>query len=72
MNIGAIDLFCGIGSLTGGLKSAGINVIAGIDIDPSCAYAYSENNKCTFIEKSIDDIHGDDINKILRTMAVEL
>ena len=65
MDIGAVDLFCGIGGLTNGLKSAGINVVAGIDIDPSCAFAYSENNKCAFIEKSIDDVHGDDINKIL-------
>lgn len=65
IDIGAVDLFCGIGGLTCGLKSAGINVIAGIDVDPSCAFAYSENNKCTFIQKSIDDVHGDDINSIL-------
>lgn len=28
-----IDLFCGIGGLTKGLELAGLNVVAGIDID---------------------------------------
>ena len=32
MNIGVIDLFCGIGGLTCGLQKAGIDVIAGIDL----------------------------------------
>lgn len=34
--ISAIDLFCGIGGLTNGLKEAGITVRAGIDSDKSC------------------------------------
>ena len=32
----AIDLFCGIGGLTKGLSLAGIDVLAGFDIDESC------------------------------------
>ena len=35
-----IDLFCGIGGLTKGLELAGLNVVAGIDIDDSCRFAY--------------------------------
>jgi hypothetical protein len=35
MRIEAIDLFCGIGGLTYGLKTAGITVLAGLDNDNS-------------------------------------
>ena len=39
----AIDLFCGVGGLTKGLEQAGINVVAGLDFEPSCQYAYEKN-----------------------------
>ncbi|MFN0202896.1 MAG: DNA cytosine methyltransferase, partial [Bacteroidia bacterium] len=42
-NYAVIDLFCGIGGLTHGLKSKGFNVVAGIDIDTTCQYAYEKN-----------------------------
>lgn len=65
--ITAIDLFCGAGGLTRGLLDAGINVIAGIDIDKRCKETYEKNNspalfydadvrqlKYSFIEKLIE------------------
>lgn len=39
MKTSAIDLFCGIGGLSYGLKKAGIPVLAGIDLDASCRFA---------------------------------
>ena len=42
--IRAVDLFCGIGGLTHGLRAAGIDVTVGIDVDASCRYAYEANN----------------------------
>ncbi|MDR1050994.1 MAG: DNA cytosine methyltransferase [Deltaproteobacteria bacterium] len=39
-----VDLFCGIGGLTHGLLLAGLNVLAGIDLDLSCRHAYEYNN----------------------------
>lgn len=42
-DIAIIDLFCGVGGLTCGLKQAGLNVIAGIDFDKSCKYGYVFN-----------------------------
>lgn len=58
----AIDIFCGIGGLTKGLRAAGISVAAGLDIDPTCRYAYETNNSGTkFIEADIRDVGFSDI-----------
>lgn len=61
MKYAAIDLFCGIGGLTHGIQKTGINVIAGIDIDSTCQYAYEINNKSKFINKGIEEIKVQDI-----------
>jgi DNA (cytosine-5)-methyltransferase 1 len=42
--ITAVDLFCGAGGLTHGLRKAGIRVVAGIDIDPDAEFAFRTNN----------------------------
>lgn len=57
----AIDLFCGIGGLSYGLRKAGIRVKAGIDQDLSCEYAYETNNKAKFIGADISDVNGKDL-----------
>lgn len=72
MDIRAIDLFCGVGGLTYGLKKAGIPVIAGIDIDGSCEYAYTHNNNCRFIKKNIEDVTGKEIRALLRGAEVKI
>ncbi len=59
-----IDLFCGIGGLTNGLQQAGLNVVAGIDLDSSCKYAYEKNNESQFINKSIENIDKKDLQNI--------
>lgn len=40
----AIDFFAGIGGVTRGFLNAGIDVIAGIDIDETCKSTYETNN----------------------------
>ena len=62
--ISAIDLFCGIGGLTNGLKNAGIEVLAGIDFDKSCKFAYESNNDAQFIGEDVSKITGKDLNVI--------
>ncbi len=42
--IQSVDLFCGIGGLTHGLRQAGVVVNAGVDNDPTCRYAFEANN----------------------------
>src|ERR1035437_7504084 len=44
INLKAVDFFCSIGGMTYGFKKSGIDVIAGIDIDPSCKETYEFNN----------------------------
>ena len=56
MSIKAVDLFCGVGGLTHGLQLAGLNVVAGIDIDASCKYSYEVNNNAKFIESDVSQI----------------
>jgi DNA (cytosine-5)-methyltransferase 1 len=63
MKITVVDLFCGIGGLTHGLQLAGLNVVAGYDIDPSCRYAYEDNNNAIFIQGDVAEISADKINK---------
>lgn len=41
----ALDLFCGCGGLTVGLKRAGFEVIGGIDIDPISIITYKANHR---------------------------
>src|ERR1700712_3441635 len=40
----AVDLFCGAGGLTHGLRRAGISVAAGVDIDAFAEFPYTANN----------------------------
>jgi DNA (cytosine-5)-methyltransferase 1 len=54
--IKCIDLFCGLGGLTHGLIRGGIQVIAGIDIDPHCRFPYETNNSAVFIKKSVSEL----------------
>lgn len=59
-----IDLFCGVGGMTHGFVRQKFNVVAGIDIDKSCRYAYEANNKKTeFIEKNISKVTGKMLNE---------
>ncbi len=63
-HIVAIDLFCGAGGLTYGLRKAGIDVIAGIDIDPNSKYPYEFNNKAKFINRDINDVSSLEVEKL--------
>lgn len=64
MPYAAVDLFCGVGGLTKGLEQAGINVIAGIDFEPSCQYAYEENNNAKFIQKDITKVTSEELKQL--------
>ncbi len=73
LNVAAVDLLCGISGLTHGLVKVGIPVVAGIDIDGTCKYAFEANNDSDFIHanitdptsKEVSDLCPEDCTKIL-------
>jgi len=61
----AVDFFCGAGGMTYGLSQAGINVLAGLDIDISCKETYEINNPGSkFIHDDIHDLTVKDLAKL--------
>ena len=63
-NCTVIDLFCGAGALTHGFIKEGFNVVAGLDADKSCKYAYEANNPgAVFIEKKIEDVEAAELKQ---------
>lgn len=57
--IEAVDLFCGAGGLTAGLRKAGVRVRAGYDIETSCRYAYEWNNGAEFVDQDVAMVDPD-------------
>lgn len=64
MSFYAIDLFCGIGGLTKGLELANIPVVAGIDVDNTCRFAYESNTKSMFLNQNIENVSSNEIDKL--------
>jgi DNA (cytosine-5)-methyltransferase 1 len=63
-NITAVDLFCGVGGLSLGLRDSGIKVAAGVDLDPSCRAPYEMNVESQFIEKDVASLLPEDLLKL--------
>lgn len=63
-DLAAVDLFCGVGGLTHGLERAGIPVVAGVEINPDCRYAYEENNDADFVEADVSELEGSDLSSL--------
>lgn len=72
MKIQAVDLFCGVGGLTYGLQKSGIDVIAGIDNDETCRYAYETNNRSPFINADITQYNSNNIKKLYKKGAARV
>ncbi|MFQ5750844.1 MAG: DNA cytosine methyltransferase [bacterium] len=69
----AIDLFCGAGSLTLGLKKAGFDVIAGVEINKEIAKTYKTNHrKAKLLTKDIRNVTGKEILKLVGKNKIDL
>ncbi len=68
MDVRAIDVFCGAGGLTHGLRQAKINVRAGIDIEPACQYPieFNTQNETEFI---LEDVQKLEASKVKRWLS---
>ena len=70
--IDAVDLFCGGGGLTCGLRQTGIDVRMGVDFDGRCEYAYEHNNHARFLHKSVTDVTAKEVRDNFREGHVSL
>lgn len=59
-----VDLFCGIGGLSYGFVKEGFNVLAGYDNDPTCKFAFEDNNKSKFYTKDITELKGSELDSL--------
>ncbi|MEM8695915.1 MAG: DNA cytosine methyltransferase [Pseudomonadota bacterium] len=56
-----VDLFCGVGALSHGLKLAGCKILAGYDTDARCKYAFEKNNGGKFFKRDVGEMSPYDI-----------
>jgi DNA (cytosine-5)-methyltransferase 1 len=59
-----VDLFCGAGGLSYGFRQAGFDVVAGIDVDEDCRFAFEHNNKAPFIRKDVSKVKPAEIEAL--------
>jgi DNA (cytosine-5)-methyltransferase 1 len=67
-----VDLFCGLGGLTHGLSLGGIEVIAGVDLDPVCRVPYENNNAAIFYQGDVRRMTGTQLSGMFRRDSVKL
>jgi DNA (cytosine-5)-methyltransferase 1 len=58
-----VDLFCGVGALSHGLKQAGLTIKAGYDVDARCKYAFEKNNSADFFARDVAKLTAMEIRK---------
>ena len=59
-----VDLFCGAGGLSHGFHLEGFEVVAGIDTDEHCRYAFEHNNNAIFIRRDVAKLTAQEINTL--------
>jgi DNA (cytosine-5)-methyltransferase 1 len=73
MKNGAIDLFCGCGGISAGLREAGFNVVAGVDINLKYIQTFAHNfPMATVISEDITKISPKDFLKRIKKNREEI
>src|SRR5262245_13192029 len=67
-----VDLFCGIGGLTHGFVLENYNVVAGMDIDDSCRFAYEANNGSNFFHRDLTVTSADEIKALFPKKSLRI
>jgi DNA (cytosine-5)-methyltransferase 1 len=71
-SIAGIDLFCGAGGLTLGLRMAGIQVVAGVDLDPACGFPFTYNNHSQFLLADLRTLSADKLAGLYPADSIRL
>lgn len=67
-----VDLFCGIGGLSHGLVLEGFKVVAGVDNDETCKFAFEKNNDAKFIRRNIARFTPKELKKLFDGASVRI
>lgn len=70
--IDVVDLFCGIGGLSFGMKSRGFHICGGFDLDKTCRFAYEYNNEAPFFYKDVKDITKNNVTSLYHKNSVKV
>lgn len=67
--VAVVDLFCGVGGLSHGFRLEGFDVLAGIDTDETCRYAFEANNDAPFLRYDVAEMTAKDIQDLFGTAS---
>lgn len=70
--IDVVDLFCGIGGLSYGMKSKGFHMCGGFDLDKTCRFAYEYNNDAPFFFRDVKELTKKDIKPLYHDDSVKI
>jgi DNA (cytosine-5)-methyltransferase 1 len=70
--VSVVDLFCGAGGLAFGLKTAGLTVAAGVDLDPNCRLPIEANTNALFSCQDIANVTGENLKSWFGNSAVRV
>ncbi len=68
----SVDIFCGVGGLSYGMKLAGVRVAAGIDIDPSCSHSFETNVGGRFIHQDVTKLRPEAVKALYDGCSVRV
>jgi len=72
-DVACVDLFCGAGGLTHGLISAGVRVVAGVDLDDACLHPYEANNPgATFYARDVAKLRSSEVESWFGSASVRV
>jgi len=70
MSILALDIFCGAGGVTHGLRKAGIKVAVGVDKNEDCRLSFTQNNpSVTFLSEDVSHLNASALLSHIRSAS---
>lgn len=70
--VAVVDVFCGAGGLSLGLRQAGLVIAAGIDLDPACRYPFEENIRARFHARDVASLDAAEVREMFGSARVRV